>query len=232
MIITGDNMTKARKIAIGKAALTFVLFYLRQYLQIIPIYLFQIDVEHATANDTVLVNLFLNLMLAIALFILYHKELKQEFQKFKGNFKENFDAGLRYWLMGLTIMVVTNVLISMFTPLQNSSNEMTVQALIATSPILMLLTAGVLAPIVEELTFRKAMRGIFTNKWVFFIVSSFVFGLMHVIGSSNWYEYFYIISYGGLGFSFAYAYDKTDTIFTPITIHMLHNTLLILLSFI
>ena len=32
------------------------------------------------------------------------------------------------------------------------------------------------------------------------------------------------------GAAFAFAYYKTDTIFTSMTIHMIHNTLLILIS--
>ncbi len=95
----------------------------------------------------------------------------------------------------------------------------------------MFITAGILAPIVEELTFRKAIGGIFKNKWLFCFISGLIFGLLHVLGNaSSWYEYLYVISYGGLGFFFAYAYQETGTIFTSISMHMLHNSLLILLS--
>jgi len=224
-------MKKIRKIQIFKALLTFLLFYLRKYMQIIPIVLFHINVKNPKELDNVIVNMFLNFLLVLFLFIIYHKELIDEFKKFKNNFKEYFDTGLRYWMVGLFLMIVTNILITTFTPLTNSSNEISVQSLISISPILMLITAGILAPIVEEITFRKAIKGIFTNKWVFCFVSGFIFGLLHVLGvASSWYEYLYIISYGALGFFFAYSYQKTGTIFTSITMHMLHNSLLIIMS--
>lgn len=219
-----------KKTTIIKAIITFVLFYLRQYMQIIPIYLFHIDVNHPTNMDLAIVNLTCNLLLVILLFLLYRKELITEFKKFKQNFREYIDTGLRYWLIGLAIMITTNLLITIVTPMTNSSNETVVQQLIDISPFMMFITAGILAPIVEEMTFRKAIRAFFKNKWIYCLVSGLIFGLLHVIGSTNWQEYLYVISYGGLGFAFAYAYYETDNIFTPISVHMLHNSLLILLS--
>jgi len=224
-------MSKERKIQIFKALFTFLLFYLRKYMQVIPIIIFRIDVKNPNELDSVLVNMFLNFLLVLCLFIIYRKELMIEFKKFKNNFKEYFDTGLRYWMVGLFLMIVANILITMFTPLTNSTNEISVQGLISTSPILMLVTAGILAPIVEEITFRKAIRAIIRSKWAFCFISGFIFGLLHVLGSaSSLYEYLYIISYGSLGFFFAYSYQKTDTIFTSITMHMLHNSLLIIMS--
>lgn len=224
-------MSKERKIQIFKALFSFLLFYLRKYMQVIPIIIFRIDVKNPNELDSVLVNMFLNFLLVLCLFIIYRKELMIEFRKFKNNFKEYFDTGLRYWMVGLFLMIVANILITMFTPLTNSTNEISVQGLISTSPILMLVTAGILAPIVEEITFRKAIRAIIRSKWAFCFISGFIFGLLHVLGSaSSLYEYLYIISYGSLGFFFAYSYQKTDTIFTSITMHMLHNSLLIIMS--
>ena len=43
-------------------------------------------------------------------------------------------------------MMIANILISMFTPLSNSTNEKTVQSLIPASPILMFIAAGLFAP--------------------------------------------------------------------------------------
>lgn len=225
-------MDKDRKVSIFKAVVVFLLFYLRQYFQVIPILLFHIDVGKASNQDVVVVNLFLNALLVLLLFLLYRKELMQKWQDFKEHKTSYFDTGLRFWFLGLVAMVVINVLISMLTPVQNSTNEIAVRTLVDTSPILMIITAGILAPIVEEMTFRKAIKDIIPNQVLFCIVSGVVFGLMHIIGSaSSWYEYLYVLSYGALGASFAAAYVKTDNIFTSITMHAIHNTVLILLSF-
>ena len=43
-------------------------------------------------------------------------------------------------------------------------------------------------------------------------------------------DYLYIIPYGVLGGAFAIAYSKTESVFTSMTFHMLHNTAIFLLS--
>ena len=112
-----------------------------------------------------------------------------------------------------------------------AGNEQTVQSMISSLPWLMLINAGILAPINEEIIFRKSFKNVIKNKWIFVLVSGFVFGLMHVLGNVNsWIDVLYIIPYGALGGAFAYAYHKTDTIFTPISFHMFHNIVLVLVS--
>ena len=127
-------------------------------------------------------------------------------------------------------MMIANILISMFTPLSNSTNEKTVQSLIPASPILMFIAAGLFAPILEEITFRKTFQTIFKKKWAFAIISFLVFGYIHVMNSNNHLELLYIIPYGSLGLVFALADYETDTVFTSIMMHMIHNSILIILS--
>ena len=103
--------------------------------------------------------------------------------------------------------------------------------MIVALPSVMLLNAGIVAPIIEELIFRKAFRDAIKGKWPFILISGLVFGLMHVLGNvSNWVDVLYIIPYGALGSAFAMSYYKTDTVFTPIAFHMFHNIVLVLVS--
>ena len=224
-------MTRKRIILILKAFLTFGLFYFSSIFAYLGAFIFRIDLTTMSATESIFLSTFADIILAIILFLLYFKELKQEFKIYKDKFAYNFDVGLKYWFFGVLIMVCSNVLIAILTPLNNSTNETAVQAMIQVSPWLMLLTAGIIAPFVEEITFRKAFRNLFKNKWVFAISSGLVFGLLHVISSfSSPFEFLYIIPYGILGFYFALSYDKTNTVFTSIVMHMIHNTVLILLS--
>ena len=223
-------LSKKRILEILKGVLTFVIFYFSSYLQIIPIMLFNIDVNNYTAGDLAIVNTFTDVILVIILVILYFKELKEMFKRFKKSYKTDLDTGLKYWIIGLLIMCASNILIGMFTPLSTSSNEEAVQGLISTTPYLMLFTAGILAPIAEELTFREGFNKIFKNKWLYCFASGFVFGLLHVIGSSNPLEYLYIIPYGSLGFFFSLTRFETKSIYPSICMHALHNSALVLLS--
>ena len=223
-------MKKERVLEICKGLLTFLIFYFSSYLQVIPIALFNIDVNNYTASDLAIVNTFTDLILVLILIILYFKELKKEFKTFKKNWKLNMDTAFKYWFIGLMIMCISNIAIGLITDLSTSSNEQAVQTLVSSNPYLMLFTAGILAPIAEELTFRKGVSKIFKNKWVYATASGLIFGLLHVIGSGNILEYLYVIPYGSLGFFFALTYYDTKSIYPSIIMHAIHNSALILLS--
>ncbi|HIR58636.1 MAG TPA: CPBP family intramembrane metalloprotease [Candidatus Onthousia excrementipullorum] len=223
-------MKKERILEICKGLLTFLIFYFSSYLQVIPITLFSIDVNNYTAGDLAIVNTFTDLILVLILIILYFKELKKEFKTFKDSWKLSMDTAFKYWFIGLIIMCVSNVLIGIITNLNTSSNEQAVQTLVSSTPYLMLFTAGILAPIAEELTFRKGVSKLFKNKWVYATASGLIFGILHVIGSGNILEYLYIIPYGSLGFFFALTYYDTKSIYPSIIMHAIHNSALILLS--
>lgn len=223
-------MKKERVIEICKGLLTFLIFYFSSYLQVIPIALFNIDVNNYTATDLAIINTFTDLILVLILIILYFKEFKKEFKSFKENWKLNLDTAFKYWFIGLMIMCISNIAIGLITDLSTSSNEQAVQTLVSSNPYLMLFTAGILAPIAEELTFRKGVSKLFKNKWVYATASGLIFGLLHVIGSGNILEYLYVIPYGSLGFFFALTYYDTKSIYPSIIMHAIHNTALILLS--
>ena len=223
-------MKKERVLEICKGLVTFLIFYFSSYLQVIPIAIFNIDVNNYTTTDLAIVNTFTDLILVLILIILYFKELRKEFKTFKDNWKMNMDTAFKYWFLGLMIMCISNIAIGLITSLGTSSNEQAVQGLINSTPYLMLFTAGILAPIAEEITFRKGVSKIFKNKWVYATASGLIFGFLHVMGSSNPLEYLYIIPYGSLGFFFALTYYDTKSIYPSIIMHAIHNSALILLS--
>ena len=225
-------MKKERVLEICKGLVTFLIFYFSSYLQVIPIAIFNIDVNNYTTTDLAIVNTFTDLILVLILIILYFKELRKEFKTFKDNWKMNMDTAFKYWFLGLMIMCISNIAIGIITSLGTSSNEQAVQGLISSTPYLMLFTAGILAPIAEEITFRKGVSKIFKNKWVYATASGLIFGFLHVMGSSNPLEYLYIIPYGSLGFFFALTYYDTKSVYPSIIMHAIHNSALVLLSII
>lgn len=211
-----------------KGILIFTLFYFSSLFQLIPIALFNIK---KTTSNSIILSTFSNVCLLIILILIYRQELIKEFKLFKKNLLENLDTGIKYWLIGLLVMMISNIIITYVLGLNQAQNEQAVQKMINKMPIMMLITAGFIAPITEEITFRKTFKNTFLNKYLFIILSGLVFGSMHVITSySNALELLYIIPYGSLGMAFAAMYYKTDTIYTSISMHMLHNTILTLIS--
>ena len=211
--------------------IVFLLFYFSSYFQLIPIILLNWDIRSITESQNVMLSTFSNIVLLLILFLIFRKDIIKEWKKFKSNFLENIDTGIKYWLVGLAIMMGSNIIINIVMNLGQAANEQAVQQMISALPWLMFINAGVIAPCTEELIFRKSFRKAFPNKWLFILISALVFGSLHVVTSmTSPIELLYIIPYGALGGAFAYMYQKTDTIFTSIAMHMFHNSALILLS--
>ena len=216
-----------------RGILVFFLFWYSAYLQLIPIYLFHLN-PHKISNSTqVLLSTFSSLVICIILFFIYRKELKNEFLIFKKNIMENMDVAFRYWIIGLIIMMLSNFILTFFFKSGGANNEKIVQKLISSLPWLMAIDAGVIAPFNEEIVFRKTLKDIFDNKYIFLFLSVLLFGGAHVFSSAETVlDYLYIIPYGALGGAFACTYYKTNTIFPSMFMHMIHNTVLVLLSII
>lgn len=216
---------------IGKIFLIFLLFNYSWMFQLIPVMLFNLNVEKLSDSTQVLLSGFSSLVLAIVLFFIFRKDIISEFKKFKNKFWDNFDIGVKHYFIGLVLMIGSNILINNLFGGDGANNEDAVQSMITTLPWMMLITAGFLAPWSEELIFRKNIRNIFKNKWFYATISGLLFGFAHVVGqTNNFVDWLFIIPYGSLGFFFATSYYDTDTIFTPIMFHMLHNVVLILTS--
>lgn len=231
MIERRDISMKSYMKNILKSGIVFILFFFASLLQLIPIYIFKMDINHITNSQQLLLTLFSDSILLLILIILYFKTLKEDFKELKGNFYKLIDIGFKYWLIGLIVMMVSNILISLFITQAQAGNEEGVQELIHSSSILSLITVGVLAPVIEELTFRKAFRDVFKNKIIFVLASGLIFGGLHVILSLNSYwDLFYIIPYSSLGIAFGYMYVKTDNIYASMIMHIFHNTVLTALS--
>lgn len=209
----------------------FLLYYFSAYLQLIPIFLF--NIKTITGSTQVLLSLFSNTIILIILIIIFRKQLIHEWKIFKEKFLENIDTGIKYWIIGLLIMMVSNTILTFILNMGQATNEQKVQQLISYLPWIMVINAGIIALCVEEIIFRKCYKNAFPNKWLFIGLSSLVFGSLHVITSmTSLMDLLFIIPYGSLGAAFAIMYQKTDTIYTSMLMHMLHNTILIILSII
>ncbi len=179
----------------------------------------------------VLLSTFSSLVVSIILILIYRKELFKEFKIFKIKFLKNIDTGLICWITGIIIMVISNCILVYIFKSDGAANENAIQSLIKTSPYIMALDICLLAPFNEEIVFRKALKDISINKSIFIILSFLCFGGAHVLSSAKTLiDYLYIIPYGALGAAFAIAYNKTDTVYTSMFYHMLHNTMAFLLS--
>ena len=214
-----------------RGILVFLLFFYSAYFQLIPIKLFHLDVHSLSDTENVILSTFSSIVVVLILIAIYWKELKKDFSSYRKNIMENLDICIKYWMSGLAIMMISNLIITFVFKAGGANNEELVQNMIHSLPWLMVIDAGILAPFNEEMVFRKTLKDIFNQKWIFVICSFLLFGGAHVINNAtNILDYLYIIPYGALGGAFALAVYKSDNIFTSISMHMFHNLVLVLLS--
>lgn len=224
-------MKKLKKITIFIGL--FLIFLFSSLFYIIPLEILNIDYSSLNSSMKVLLSIGSSLIIISILIIIYHKDLKEMLWDYKKNYKEYFDLGLKCWFVGLVIMCLSNILISILTPVHEANNEVLVQNMLKASPFLSFISSSLLAPFIEEMIFRKSLGDIFDNKYFKIIMSSLIFGLLHVIFSFNtWYDFLYVIPYGALGGAFSYILTKKNNIFIPITFHVLHNSIITIISII
>ena len=130
-----------------------LLFFASTFFQLIPIYLFSINLENLSASQQLYLTLFSDCILFLIFLFIYQHTLKEDFQKLKKNLYQILDIGIKYWLIGLIIMVMSNLFINIFLPQATAGNEESVQELIHASQFISVLAIGFLAPIIEEFTF-------------------------------------------------------------------------------
>ena len=216
-----------------KLIAVLLLFFCSSYIQLIPAMLFNINIYTASTTTLYALQLFSNSVVALCLFFMYRKSLIKEFKEFKNKFWDIADLSIKYWILGLIAMALSNILIGFFTPSKIANNEAGVQNIITQVPFIAFILTTVLAPFTEEIIFRKAFKENFKEKTLFILMSGIVFGSLHVISSvTTLYDYLYIIPYSALGIAFACLYYKTDNIFSSMFVHMLHNGILTILSII
>lgn len=167
-------------------------------------------------------------VLLIALFFaMQWKGLASQGKRFFQNWKKN----LTYVVLGVALVFAAvyagSFLLQLFGIDETSQNEMAIQSMFQDDALtlwLLFFTLCVAAPITEEIVFRKAIFGFVEPKWGLapaILISSLVFGLMHVLGGGDWIQ---IIPYALMGTAFGYIYHASGkNIWVVIVMHFVNN---------
>lgn len=97
---------------------------------------------------------------------------------------------------------------------------------IARSNALFILIPAIVAPILEEIIFRKIIFGGLYKRMNFFLaalLSGLIFALVHMDPT-------HLLMYATMGFVFAFLYVKTKRILVPILVHAGMNTMVVLVQ--
>ena len=217
---------KEKTINVIKCIFLFILFFtISAILQSI----LKIDISKFNDLEMVIYSLSCSLFFLSIIMLCYRKTLIKDFKPYFKNFGKNFENSFKYYLVGVGVMIFSNLIITLLFQGDLSTNETMVRSYINASPLLMAIDISFYAPLAEELLFRKSIRDVVKNKWLYIFISGFIFGGMHVIGTEGLIGLLYLIPYCSLGFTFAYIYAKTDNIYSSIMLHFMHNTISLIL---
>ena len=107
-------------------------------------------------EDSLTLQFLSELFAIVLLFLIYYKDLIKEFKIYIKNFKKNIPIMLKYYILGILIMIVSNLFISMIIG-EVSSNESAVRENLFAFPVYTMLSIMIVAPLSEELVFRKSI---------------------------------------------------------------------------
>lgn len=169
---------------------------------------------------------FIDVIVLLIFIIIFRKIIFPNLKDFKKNWKKYINSSYKYYLYGLLVMAISNLIISHFIGLP--SNESGNREMLFELPISSVLAIVFFAPIIEELMTRVILKDKFSNI-IYYLLSGLIFASLHLIAATNVNELFYIIPYGALGYSFAVIYQKTNNVFTNIFFHSLHNLIAVLI---
>lgn len=210
------------------------------YFPYIPMKIFNIQYDNFSMTMKILYTFFCDIGYMFVLFFLYKNKIIKDFKEYFKKFSSNFELSFKYYFLGVIIMIISNLIITIFFSDAIAGNEEAVRSLIDQVPLYMLFSVSIYAPFIEELIFRHSIKdcvmGYGNNKitkGIYIFISGFIFAALHILGqATSMLDYLYIIPYLSLGIAFSALYSKTNNIFSSISMHMLHNTLTVILYFV
>lgn len=193
--------------------------------------------NHKEMLYTTVLNITIYTILLISCIILLKNEIKTDFKKLN-----NTDAMNVFFicLVGIICVYFGNILGSIITSIfggsGSSQNQEAIEAILLSKyGIFIIIDLAIIGPIVEELVFRKSIHGILRSlkcpTWLMLIISSVLFGLIHVLDGGDFVEVFpYILMGVTLGGIEIYSKNIYPSIFVHIFINTIATGMIIYMS--
>ena len=207
--------------------------------------------ESAANIVNILTQIFTYIALFVCAFLILFKDVKNDTLRMTKNFKRVILTAL----IGFAAMYAVNIVLNIFYQIihlqGDSQNQETIESMFHQSPIALKIIYAVvvslLAPIVEELIFRKSLFGVFKKlkiKKIFIVlITGAIFGLMHISTAIITYaiqgdygligpELLYGLNYISMGiiFGFVYYYAE-ENIYSSLILHIINNVISVIAIF-
>lgn len=187
-----------------KAILAVLIF---SYVDLLALFIlkncFNVAIVKTDIKFLVLLDFICSFIVMLLLILIYKKDLIDEFKKTIKNIKEskisNFIGTLlEAFAISLVFKIAAALIAGIILQILGieptvANNQEIINGMFEVSPVLIVISACVFAPVGEEILFRLMPSKILKNKWVFIIVSGLIFGLRHVTSSLTLLSEIFII---------------------------------------
>lgn len=183
-------------------------------------------------DNVIIDNICLTLIDLAVAFYIAHKlkdKLAKDRKKFMEDKKKCIKCSLKYWICGFILMIASNLLV-VFLLNGIAPNEEANRTVLGMYPFYSIAKMCLIGPFVEELLFRLNFKGILKKRITYVLSTGILFGLMHVIGSfTSLSDFLYLLPYTVLGCTFSIICYDTDSVYSSILAHIVHNTVSVLI---
>ncbi len=178
-------------------------------------------------KDTVISYTISTAITILILYSMFRNKIKKDIINFKDDFKNN----LPHIIVVPAILIGLEIIVSLILSKLGiySSNQLAGEDILKNSNFLIIFYTAILAPVFEEMVFRLPYHYSTSNKVLTDIVYSVVFALSHIMTVDNLLSLIYIIPYLLLSFGIGYNFYKTDNIFMSTLVHIINNSIAVML---
>ncbi len=178
-------------------------------------------------KDTVISYTISTAITILILYSMFRNKIKKDIINFKDDFKNN----LPHIIVVPAILIGLEIIVSLILSKLGiySSNQLAGEDILKNSNFLIIFYTAILAPVFEEMVFRLPYHYSTSNKVLTYIVYSVVFALTHIMTVDNLLSLIYIIPYLLLSFGIGYNFYKTDNIFMSTLVHIINNSIAVML---
>lgn len=188
------------------------------------------------ANYSSILNFIYFILLVIPMIYILKHEFIDDYKAFKRIEKEKILTGVALLFATSIVLNYVSVLLKLLfgLPFGSSVNQRAIESsMVFPGAIFMISAAVILGPLVEEIVFRHVGFKFIKNPKIALIVTSLIFGLIHVSSEPNiLYAITQGITYIGLGLILGTLYLKNNqNLMTIFLIHAIYNGISVLLMF-
>lgn len=216
---------------VGWIYLPFYLFLLSVILTVILMVMGQDIMDPVVQSD---MNLLYGIINFIIVCLIFHRFLILNL----GNVARHFWGYVQAVILGFVMYWVGTTAIGMLLmwlapELTNYNNE-AIEMMASSNLRAMVIYTVALAPIIEECLFRGLIFSTLHRKTRIgaYIVSTLTFAALHIagfIGFAPWHELLLsLLQYLPAGIALGWAYERADSIWAPITVHVIVNAIAML----